>query len=118
MNYRFLWAAMPLCIVMAIAGGCQSYGGRLRTVTINSVPDGATAYVIPHQYWVEHGGAALLNDWSKLEDYRVKAGTTPVDVTLPPHEHVVVVRKGDKYQYDNFVPNRAQPSVMIAIPQQ
>jgi hypothetical protein len=113
-----LWLAM--CMML----GCQpKVGGRLSPVYLHSMPEGATAYVVPLDDWQDQlrdqGCCAsptfcceqlLCADNAFLRAYRVRSGLTsaehPLRVELRAHVHVYIAELGTSREWTQFNPDR------------
>jgi len=121
-------------LMLVFAGGCSQtqYGSRDRSVTLESEPSGAKAYIVPNQVWlkwIEDNESAktsslattrvemlrLADKNGKLEKY--EKGTTPLTIELPPYETVFVAKqKDDQIAFKVFTPKDFKTTVTVSFP--
>lgn len=93
--------------VLLILQGCAStrYGSRF-SVTLESDPPGATAYLIPQYVWDSNDGKAILKDADLLEKYRIRQSTTPVSLPVKGYNYVYLVILNGRSESIKIQPSR------------
>ncbi len=96
---------------LLVSAGCATtlYEGQTASVTLDSDPRGATAYLVPISEWTKPDGSTLLDDPVRLENYRVREGTTPVIVSRVMHRYEYVAALGSKKNHVTMTPGMVAP---------
>lgn len=82
------------------AGGCAGphYGSPTVSATVDASPERARVYIIPHEVWLQHGGAAMLDSPDLLTDHR--RGVSPVRADLKRNRrYIFVTERGGRYEW-------------------
>ncbi len=94
---------------LATLAGCgaSGYGGATTTVTLASVPTGATCYVIPQTVWAKLGEERMLADAAAMARQKIAGKTTDCEVELPQYASIFVAEKDGARAWVAFTPRVA-----------
>ena len=76
------------------------------TVGVDTVPRGATVYLIPMFAWDKNGGEASLGDDAFMAKYRVREGPSPVTTQAWSETYVLAARREGKWGWMEVYPKR------------
>ncbi len=103
-SVAFVALVAPLAFTGCRTALVKLYHGQSVSVTLDSEPRGATAYLVPLSEWTRPDGTTLLSDPERLENYRVREGVTPVTVSRVMHRFEYVAVLGDKKNHSTITP--------------